>query len=125
MQIEGVAPDATTLLCLITACVHSGLLDEAYACFRNMDRDYGIVPNPEIYSCLAVGLGYAGHLDEAMLMTMEKASSTTASSCSRLDWLVLLGCCRKWGNLGLGRSAFNLAIRPTIERQTSGQEDGD
>ena len=72
----------------------------------------GIAPNLEIYCCMAAALGCAGHLDKAMSMIVEKMPTTTSSSSDPpLTWLVLLNCCRKWGNVRLGRLAFEHAIR--------------
>ncbi|KAF8672625.1 hypothetical protein HU200_049316 [Digitaria exilis] len=64
MQRAGVTPDEITYLCLLSACVHGGLVDEAWMFFRLLEAQ-GLRPHVEHYACLVDVLGRAGHLEEA------------------------------------------------------------
>ena len=104
MQCEGVCPDEVTCLCILTACSHSGHVDEGEAIFANMTKKYGIIPNLEHHTCMMVSYGCAGQLKRAM------ASFNMMSSFDFSTLHLLLGVCRKWGNVELGTLAFNEAI---------------
>ncbi|GAB2287758.1 hypothetical protein Dimus_022119 [Dionaea muscipula] len=58
-------PDEITMTAVLTACSHSGLVDQGRCYFSNMDCIYGITPQMEHYACMVDLLGRAGHLDEA------------------------------------------------------------
>ncbi|KAG8088502.1 hypothetical protein GUJ93_ZPchr0010g10219 [Zizania palustris] len=64
MEHAGVAPDEITYLCLLSACVHGGLVDDAWKFFRSLEAQ-GLRPHVEHYACLVDVLGRAGHLEEA------------------------------------------------------------
>lgn len=66
MQNEGVQPDAIVFTHLLTACNHSGLIDEGLQCFHSMTVEYGIEPSTEHYMCMIDLLCKAGHLSNAM-----------------------------------------------------------
>ena len=106
MQGEGLYPDLVTFLCVLNACSRSGLLGEAEIYFGNMTRDYGITPDLKHHACMVGLFGCAGRFDKAMSVIQ------TIPSCRNPSvWLLLLGYCRKWGNVKLGRVAFDSAIR--------------
>ncbi|KAE8820965.1 pentatricopeptide repeat-containing protein [Hordeum vulgare] len=64
MQNSGVVPDEITYLVLLSACVHGGLVGEAWRLFRSLEVQ-GLRPHVEHYACLVDVLGRAGHLEEA------------------------------------------------------------
>jgi pentatricopeptide repeat protein len=105
MQGEGLSPDAITFVCLLSACGHSGLLDEAQMQFGNMSVKYGISPSLEHFTCMVMVFGYAGLFAEAMSVIRSMACSDYSSI-----WLALLAACKKWGNAKLGRFAFDHLI---------------
>jgi pentatricopeptide repeat protein len=106
MQRQGICPNKVTFLCVLSACCHSGLWNEAKQILDNMMRSYGIKPNIEHLTCMLVVLGYAGKFDQAMAMieAMPYFDDPTV-------WLTLLGACKKWGNVKLGRLAFDQVIQ--------------
>ena len=106
MQSEGLFPNEVTFLCILSACSHSGLLDEAEMLFRNMDRNYGVSPNIEHQTCMMVSFACEGRFDEAMSIIQVMPSFGSSDA-----WLALLGACRKWANVVLGELAFNQTIR--------------
>ena len=102
MQSEGFHPNDITFLCLLSACSHSGLLDVAQKLFGNMAKRYGITPNLEHHTCMVVVFGCLGHFDKAMSLI-----KVMPSCCYRPVWVALLAACRKWGNVKLGKLAFD------------------
>ena len=107
MQTEGLSPDEITFVCVLSACSHSGLLNEAKIVFQNMTREFSITPNVEHITCMLVSLGCAGQIDKAMLTVRVIPSYNRNGEV----WLSLLGACRKWGNTRLGRLAFRYAVQ--------------
>ncbi|KAK2971597.1 hypothetical protein RJ640_024233 [Escallonia rubra] len=61
----GIQPDSVTFTAVLTACAHSGLVDEAWKIFGVMFPKYGILPLVEHYACMAGVLSRAGKLSEA------------------------------------------------------------
>jgi pentatricopeptide repeat protein len=66
MQNSGVRPDAIVFTHVLTACNHSGLIDEGVRCFHSMMVEYDIEPSIEHYMCIVDLLCKAGHLSSAM-----------------------------------------------------------
>jgi pentatricopeptide repeat protein len=64
MRRTRVVPDEITYLCVLSACVHGGLVDEAWIFFRLLEAQ-GLRPHVEHYACLVDVLGRAGRLEEA------------------------------------------------------------
>jgi pentatricopeptide repeat protein len=60
-----VLPNAVTFLAVLSACGHSGLVDEGRAKLHLMKSKYAIYPGPEHYACFIDMLGRAGQVDEA------------------------------------------------------------
>lgn len=56
----GVIPDRVTFLVLLTACSHSGLVNEGVRFFESMITEHNVVPDQEHYACLIDILGRAG-----------------------------------------------------------------
>ena len=106
MQDEGLSPDAITFLCVLNACSHSGLLDEAQMYFGRMNERYCIRPNLEHHTCMVVVFGYAGLFEKAISVIHTMPCSDYSSV-----WLALLAACRKWGNVKVGRFAFDHIIQ--------------
>ncbi|GMH22674.1 hypothetical protein Nepgr_024517 [Nepenthes gracilis] len=58
-------PDYITMTSVLSACSHSGLVDQGLHYFNNIERVYSITPQMEHYACVVDLLGRAGRLDEA------------------------------------------------------------
>ncbi|XP_057422335.1 pentatricopeptide repeat-containing protein At5g66520-like [Lotus japonicus] len=63
--VDGVRPDAITLIVVLCACCHAGFVDEGRRIFASMNRTWGISPRIEHYGCMVDLLSRAGFLDEA------------------------------------------------------------
>lgn len=61
----GLIPDEATFVVTISACSHSGLVDEGLKIFHSMKAVYAIEPKVEHYGCLVDLLGRSGRLEEA------------------------------------------------------------
>ncbi|KDP28823.1 hypothetical protein JCGZ_14594 [Jatropha curcas] len=64
MQSAGVKPNDITMIGVLSACNHGGLIEEGKRWFKAM-CDFGLTPKIEHYGCLIDLLGRAGHLEEA------------------------------------------------------------
>ncbi|KAK9127516.1 hypothetical protein Syun_016313 [Stephania yunnanensis] len=65
MKCSGLEPDDVTFISVLSACSHSGLVEEGRAVFNSMAEEYGIKPRMEHYACMVDLLGRTGHLSEA------------------------------------------------------------
>ncbi|KAI3442396.1 uncharacterized protein J3R85_001139 [Psidium guajava] len=61
-----VKPDPIVFGSVLSACSHSGLLNEGWECFESMSRDFGVTPLHQHYACMVDLLGRGGRLDEAV-----------------------------------------------------------
>lgn len=92
----GVRPNYITFTCVLSACSHSGLLEEGKKHFELMKKDFGIVPKLNNYSCMVDLLGRAGQLSEAEKLIENMPIEPDASI-----WGSLLGACQIYDNLDL------------------------
>ena len=103
---DGVKPDEISFVAVLSACSHSGLVDEGRRLFLAMTQDYGIEPTVVLCNCMVDVVGRAGHLEEAKLfidkMPVEPNEAT---------WGALLGACRTYGNVDLGKLAANERLK--------------
>ncbi|XVF08001.1 hypothetical protein REPUB_Repub06bG0187600 [Reevesia pubescens] len=65
MLNDGIQPDPVTFTALLSACAHSGMVDETQKIFDAMLEEYGIPPSVEHYACMVGVLSRAGRLSEA------------------------------------------------------------
>ncbi|XP_050365676.1 LOW QUALITY PROTEIN: pentatricopeptide repeat-containing protein At4g33170-like [Argentina anserina] len=110
MKSSNIVPDRVTFIGVLSACSHSGLVSEAYEHFSSMQRDYGIEPGIEHYSCLVDALGRAGQVQEA-----EKLIASIPFTPSASMYRALLGACRVKGDTETGKRVAEklLAIEPS------------
>lgn len=62
----GVHPNDGTVLAVLYACSHSGLLENGCCIFLNMMHQFSILPKLEHYSCYIDLLSRMGHIEEAL-----------------------------------------------------------
>ena len=110
MLAAGIAPTSITLVSILSACAHTGRVEEGKKYFNMMKDIFGIEPEAEHYSCMIDLLGRAGKLSEA-----ERLIDTMPFSPGSAAWAALLGACRKYGNMELAEKAANqfLQLEPT------------
>ena len=99
MKADGLVPDAYSFVALLSACSHSGLVDEGRQIFCAM-KDYGVEPTVVHCSCMVDLLGRAGLLEETKRFISSMPVEAGAGT-----WGALLGACRTYGNVELGELA--------------------
>eukprot|EP01018_Ginkgo_biloba_P015176 Gb_08049 [translate_table: standard] len=97
MQQLGMKPNHITFTAVLSACSHSGLVDEGWQYFKRMNQDYQIMPAMEHYACMVDLLGRSGQLDEALEFIQNMPLVPQACM-----WGSLLGACRTYRNIELG-----------------------
>lgn len=110
MLAEGVKADHITFVSLLSACSHSGLVDEGQKCFDIMQKEYGIKPSLKHYGCMVDLLGRAGYLEKAYNLVSNMPVQADASI-----WGALLAACRIHGNAELGMSASDRLLEVDSE----------
>lgn len=67
-MLKEAKPDDLTFTALLSACSHSGLVEQGRHYFQNLEALYGVTPKIEHYACMVDLLGRAGHLEEAEIL---------------------------------------------------------
>ncbi|XP_024018046.1 pentatricopeptide repeat-containing protein At1g71420 [Morus notabilis] len=93
-------PDSATLVALLCACSHAGLVEDGIKIFDCMRENYGIVPQIDHYACMVDMYGRAGKIHEA-----EKLIGQMPMEPDSVVWSALLGSCKKHGETGLAKLA--------------------
>ncbi|KAK8585296.1 hypothetical protein V6N13_139229 [Hibiscus sabdariffa] len=88
MNRNGVMPNSVTFLAVLSACGHSGLVEEGRKCFNLMREKYGLDPNQEHYACFIDVLGRAGQIDEAWSLLDNMIKNGTRPTAA--IWIALL-----------------------------------
>nr|GEW69806.1 pentatricopeptide repeat-containing protein At1g08070, chloroplastic-like [Tanacetum cinerariifolium] len=101
MKRESVMPNEITILGVLCACVHAGLVDEGRKLFQSMSKELGLVPKLEHYGCMVDLLGRAGLLDEACELIQSMPMEPHIGV-----WGALLGACKLHKNVELAEMAI-------------------
>ncbi|XP_054812256.1 pentatricopeptide repeat-containing protein At3g49710 [Prosopis cineraria] len=102
MLQKNFAPTSITFISILSACAHTGKVEEGKKYFNMMKEKFGIEPEAEHFSCMIDLLGRAGKLSEA-----ERIMETMPFNPGSIEWGTLLGACRKHGNMELAVKAAN------------------
>ncbi|CAL5035218.1 unnamed protein product [Urochloa decumbens] len=100
MLEEGIKPNGVTFLSLLSACSHSGLVNEARELFDFMTKTFRLAPNLGHYTCMVDVLGRSGNLEEAL----QVISDIKVKPDGRI-WGALLASCRMHSNSKLASFA--------------------
>ncbi|MBA0847383.1 hypothetical protein Goshw_017112 [Gossypium schwendimanii] len=65
MLEDGFQPNEVTFISILSACSHSGMIEEGLQLFDSMVHDFNITPQLAHYGCVVDLLGRAGRLDKA------------------------------------------------------------
>ncbi|CAJ1957996.1 unnamed protein product [Sphenostylis stenocarpa] len=97
MLLSGEKPDHVTMIGVLSACSHAGLVEEGRRFFHSMRAEYGLEPLKDHFTCMIDLLGRAGCLDEAndLIQTMPMQPDAVV-------WGSLLAACKVHGNIKLG-----------------------
>nr|UPT48971.1 pentatricopeptide repeat protein AaPPR1229 [Agave angustifolia] len=107
MEVQNVRPNGVTMLSVLSACSHGGLIEDGRACFERMLKDASLQPSLEHYSCMVDMLGRAGDLEGAFEVIKRMPEGLEAGPAA---WGALLSACRSHGNLELGQCAASRLI---------------
>ncbi|XP_020082003.1 pentatricopeptide repeat-containing protein At2g35030, mitochondrial [Ananas comosus] len=101
MQKNGFKPNDVTYVGLLSACSHSGLVDEGLRIFNSLIKDGSIEVREDHYACLIDLCGRAGRLEEAKNL-INKLNIKPSSGCV---WGALIAGCNVHGNESIGKVA--------------------
>lgn len=96
-QALGLKPDDVTILAVLSACSHSGLVMEGKYWFNAMTQDFNIKPRLVHYICMVDLLARAGHLDEAYSFIQKMPFEPDVHV-----WGALLAACKIHKNIEMG-----------------------
>ncbi|KAK7307434.1 hypothetical protein VNO77_40493 [Canavalia gladiata] len=97
LEKNGLTPNHVTFLAVLSACSHSGLVEDTLSFFTLMLQKYKIKPESEHYSCLVDAYGRAGKLEEAYQIVQKDGSEAA--------WRTLLSACRNHNNTKIGEKS--------------------
>ncbi|KAM3285570.1 pentatricopeptide repeat-containing protein, chloroplastic-like [Capsicum chacoense] len=97
MQDLGIDPNESTLVSVLSACGHGGLVEQGLYIFDNMVERWNLFPNQKHYACVVDLLGRAGRLNDAysVISNMHLQPGVDVYG-------ALLGACKAHGNIELG-----------------------
>ncbi|KAL2942900.1 hypothetical protein RDABS01_031249 [Bienertia sinuspersici] len=100
MQDSTIQPNEVTFLCVISACSHSGLVEDGRHYFEIMKEEYNLEPAMDHYGAMVDLLGRAGLLEEAwnFIQNMPIEPGVTVYG-------AMLGACKIHKNIELGEKA--------------------
>lgn len=107
-------PDAVTMVNVLTACAHAGLVAKGRWYFRHMVEAYGMEPGLEHYGCMVDLLGRAGLVEEAKKLIQEMPVAPDAAVLG-----ALLGACKIHGEVELGAEVGKQLLE--MEPENSGR----
>ncbi|XP_043710892.1 pentatricopeptide repeat-containing protein DOT4, chloroplastic-like [Telopea speciosissima] len=100
MKNSSIQPNPATFTSVLTACSHSGLVDEGLQLFNSLIQDFDFFPSTEHFACIVDSLGRAGRLEEAVRFINKMPIEP-----DRSIWGSLLAACRVHQNIDFGRLA--------------------
>ena len=103
---ESINPDLITCTIVLNACSHSGQLDKGEMYFKAMYSSYGIASTLHLCTCIVDMFGRAGQFSKIVLVIEKMPTSDYLPTLT-----TLLGACHKWGNVELGRLAFEHIVQ--------------
>lgn len=106
LQNTNVKPDDVTFLGVLTACSHSGRVNEGRQIFDLMVNYYKIQPRLDHFACMVDLLGRWGYLKEA-----EEFIDRLNFEPGSMIWATLLGACKLHGDEMRGRRAAEKLIK--------------
>ncbi|EPS69608.1 hypothetical protein M569_05161 [Genlisea aurea] len=114
MKGSGIDPDEAAFVGILSACSHSGLVEEGQFHFRSMVEEYGMEPGFRHCACMVDVLGRAGRLEEAKDFVAGWLPSESGM------WETLMGGCRVHGEDGIGKVAADRVMDLWRRRQAVG-----
>lgn len=110
MLSKSVVPTDSTYFSVLSACSHSGFVEEGYYWFLIMVYHHRLTPTVEHFNCMIDLLGRAGQLNEAEVMLYDMSCQPSAAS-----WAALLGGCSLHADIERGVRIIDQVIRTNPE----------
>uniref|UniRef100_A0A7C9DB36 Uncharacterized protein n=1 Tax=Opuntia streptacantha TaxID=393608 RepID=A0A7C9DB36_OPUST len=109
---NGVLPNDVTILAVLSACSHSGLVEQGRECFKSVEGKYGLIPSSAHYACFIDILGRAGHVEEVWCLYNEMIKKGTKPTAA--VWAALLNACAQDNDVLRGEFAVKhlFALEP-------------
>lgn len=107
MEDNGLKPNPVTILSVLSACCHGGLVEEGLSVFKDLAIRHGAELNLEHYSCLVDLLARAGNLDDALELIK---SIPVAMKAGPSAWGALLSACRNYENRKFATGALSQVL---------------
>ncbi|KAL8162426.1 hypothetical protein V2J09_013915 [Rumex salicifolius] len=101
MKKTATKPNGFTFVAILSACSHSGFLNQGLEYFESMKYEYKIEPSIHHYSCLVDLLGRGGQLNRALKVIEKMPMKPDAKI-----WGSLLSSCRTHSNLNVAEIAM-------------------
>ncbi|CAK9181809.1 unnamed protein product [Ilex paraguariensis] len=98
MRAHRQPPNDITFVAILSACAHTGLIQEGRQAYESMKQDYGLVPGVEHNVCMVDMLGRAGFLKKAFQFIKDLYPVKPAPAV----WTAMLGACKIHKNFDLG-----------------------
>ncbi|CAM8985660.1 unnamed protein product [Rhodiola kirilowii] len=89
---NGVVPNAVTFLAVLSACRHSGLVEQGRECFNTVEQKFGLIPGPEHYACFIDILGRSGNMDEVWRLFNDMVKDGIKPTA--MVWVALVNACK-------------------------------
>ncbi|KDP27169.1 hypothetical protein JCGZ_19868 [Jatropha curcas] len=105
-RLKNIKPNEITFIGVLVACSHAGKVKEGHEYFTIMKDRYDIEPNARHYGCMVDLLGRAGLLNNALEFIDKMKIESDA-----VIWRTLLGACRVYGNVELGKYAHEKLVK--------------
>ncbi|PKA49143.1 Pentatricopeptide repeat-containing protein [Apostasia shenzhenica] len=113
MAHNGPRPNLSTLTSLLTACSHTGLVDDGLEWFNRFQADMGLEPEMAQFGCVVDMLGRAGRFEEAIGFVRRMREAPAASV-----WGALMAASRAHRNVEVGEMVFEKLVK--IEPENAG-----
>uniref|UniRef100_A0A0D9X793 Pentatricopeptide repeat-containing protein n=1 Tax=Leersia perrieri TaxID=77586 RepID=A0A0D9X793_9ORYZ len=110
MKTKGIIPSERTFIGVLSACCHSGLVNEGLAWFYRMQEDFSVSPSAEHYACVTDLLVRAGRLEEAVEFIENMPFKPDAVS-----WTTVIGGCKAQGN----EAVMQKVVKKLMEMESS------
>lgn len=106
MQHDGLKPTDVTLLLVLCACSHAGLVDDATKLFQSMSGKFGIEPGLLHYACMADLLGRANRIQDAENLILHMPLQPHVAM-----WRSVLAACQTHGCVDIARRCFEQIVK--------------
>ncbi|XP_034583907.1 putative pentatricopeptide repeat-containing protein At1g68930 [Setaria viridis] len=106
MLSKGVKPDGVTFIGVFSACSRAGFVEKGRGYFYSMQKDNGIVPVDDHYTCMIDLYSRSGRLKEAEEFIKQMPVCPDA-----IGWGTLLSACRLRGDMEISKWAAEIDPR--------------